>query len=158
VFRLAEHEEGNDKSSILTGERSMWSHIILGFLEQAVARSAHECGHSREDWGGIPVVLLFGDDYQLPSIGNSGATNIPQINKNGGMKGLHDMMQCQGGLQSMNLSEEVMELDQVCRQTEDQVSLKDIIEHLQLVWMYEQDEAHLMVLTLDDDQYTSTEI
>jgi hypothetical protein len=96
-------------------ERSMLSQIILGLVEHAVARSAHECGHSGEDLGGIPVRISFGDDYQLPSIGNGGATNIPQLNKNSGAKGLHDMTQCQGGLQFMNLAEEVMELDQVCR-------------------------------------------
>jgi hypothetical protein len=78
-----------------------------------VVRSAHECGHSGEDLGGIPVMVLFGDDYQLPSIGNSGATDIPQLNKNGGVKGLHDITQCQGGIQFMHLAEEVIELDQV---------------------------------------------
>jgi hypothetical protein len=57
-------------------------------------------------------MILFGDDYQLPSIGNGGATNIPQLNKNSGTKGLHDMTQWQGGIQFMNLTEEVMELDQ----------------------------------------------
>jgi hypothetical protein len=139
-------------------ERSMLSQIILGFVEQAVARSAHECGHSGEDWGGIPVMILFGDDYQLPSIGNCGATNIPQLNKNSGRKGLHDMTQCQGGLQFMNLAEEVMELDQVCRQTDDQVIFKGILERLRLGWMNEQDEARLRILTLDDDHYSSREI
>jgi hypothetical protein len=113
-------------------ERLMLSQIILGFFEQAVARSAHECGHSGEDWGGIPVMILFVDDCQLPSIGNGGATNIPQLNKNNGTKGLHDMKQCQGGLQFMNLAEEVMELDQVCRQTDDQVIFKGILERLHL--------------------------
>jgi hypothetical protein len=132
----------------------MLSQIIPGLVEQAVARSAHECGHSGEDWGGIPVVILFGDVYQLPSIGNGAATNIPQLNKNSGTKGLHDMTQCLGGLQFMNLSEEVMELDQVCRQTDDQVIFKGIIERLRLGWMNEQDEARLRVLTLDDDHYT----
>jgi hypothetical protein len=63
--------------AIIMDERSMMSQIILGLVEQAVARSAHECGHSGEDWGGIPVMILFGDDYQLPPIGNGGATNIP---------------------------------------------------------------------------------
>jgi hypothetical protein len=133
---------------ILKDETLMLSQIILGLVEQAVDRSSHECGHSGEDWGGIPVMVLFGDDYQLPSIDNSGATNIPQLNKNGDMKGLHDMTQCQGGLKFMNLAEEVMELDQVYRQTEDQVIFKGIIERLQLGWMNEQDEAHLRVLTL----------
>jgi hypothetical protein len=58
----------------------------------------------------------------------------------------------------MNLAEEVMELDQVCRQTDDQVIFKGILECLRLGWMNEQDEARLWVLTLDDDHYTSKEI
>jgi hypothetical protein len=58
----------------------------------------------------------------------------------------------------MNLAEEVMELDQVCRQTDDQVIFKGILERLHLEWMNEQDEARLLVLTLDDDHYTSREI
>jgi hypothetical protein len=48
----------------------------------------------------------------------------------------------------MNLAEEVMELDQVCRQTDDQVIFKGILERLCLGW-------RLRVLTLDDDHYTS---
>jgi hypothetical protein len=139
-------------------ERSMLSQIILGVVEQAVARSAHECGHSGEDWGGITVMILFGDDYQLPSIGNGGATNIHQLNKNSGTKGIHDMTQCQGGPQFMNLAEEAMELDQVCRQTDYQVIFKGILERLRLGWMNEQDEARLRVLSLDGDHYTSKEI
>jgi hypothetical protein len=144
--------------AIMMDERSMLSKIILALVEQTVARSAHDCRHSGEDWGGIPVMILFGDDYQLPSIGNGGATNIPQLNKNIGTKGLHDMTQCQGWLQLMNLAEEVMELDHVHRQTDDQVIFKGILEHLRLGWMNEQDEERLLVLTLDYDHYTSKEI
>jgi hypothetical protein len=144
--------------AIMMDERSMLSQIILGLVEQAVARSAHECGHSGEEWGGILVMILFGDDYQLPSIGDGGATNIPQLNKNSGTKGLHDMTQCQGGLQFMNLEEQVMELDQVCCQTDDQVIFKGILKRMRLGWMNEQDEARLRVLKLDDDHYTSKEI
>jgi hypothetical protein len=77
-------------------------------------------------------MILFGDDYQLPSIGNGGTTNIPQLNKNSGTKGLHYITQCQGGLKFMNLAEEVIDLDQVCRQTDDQVIFKVILERLDL--------------------------
>jgi site-specific recombinase XerD len=55
--------------AVLMDERSMLNQITLGLVEQTVARSAHECVHSGEDWGGIPVMVLFGDAYQLPSIG-----------------------------------------------------------------------------------------
>jgi hypothetical protein len=57
-----------------------------------------------------------------------------------------------------NLAEEVMELDQVCHQTEDHIIFKGIIERLHLGWMNEQDEARMRILTLDDDHYTSKEI
>jgi hypothetical protein len=30
--------------------------------------------------GGLPVVIMFGDDYQLPAMGKPGATRIPIIN------------------------------------------------------------------------------
>jgi hypothetical protein len=59
----------------------MLSQIILALVEHAVARSAQECGHSGEYWGGITAIILFGDDYQLPYIGNGGTTNISQLNK-----------------------------------------------------------------------------
>jgi hypothetical protein len=99
-------------------------------------------------------MISFGDYYQLPSLGNGGETNIPQLKKNSGTKGLHDMTQCQGGLQFMNLAEEVMELDQVFHQTDDQFIFKGILERLRLGWMNERDEARLRVLMLDDDHYT----
>jgi hypothetical protein len=36
--------------AIMMDETSMLSQIIIGFVEQAVARSDHECGNSGEDW------------------------------------------------------------------------------------------------------------
>jgi hypothetical protein len=63
------------------------------------------------------------------------------------------MKQCQEGLQFMNLAEEVMELDQLSRQTEDQVLYKGILECVHLNWMIAQHETHVRVLTLDGDHY-----
>jgi hypothetical protein len=51
-----------------------------------------------------------------------------------------------------------MELDQVCRQTDNQVVFKGILERLHCGWMNEQDEARLQVLMLYYDHYTSKEI
>lgn len=58
---------------LMVDERSMLnSHVTFGAEEHA-----RECafnGHNRrERWGGIPVVLLFGDDYQLPPVDKKGA-------------------------------------------------------------------------------------
>ena len=49
-------------------ERSMISQNVLGSAEANISSTAHNLGHESEDWGGIPVVVIFGDDYQLPSI------------------------------------------------------------------------------------------
>jgi hypothetical protein len=107
---------------------------------------------------GITGMFLFGDYYQVPAIGDSGATRIPQLNNKTSSKGMNDMTQCQGGLQFPNLSVEVMQLDQVVRQSEDQVFFKPILELLCLGWMAEQGEARLRVLALDDDNYTQKEM
>jgi hypothetical protein len=65
--------------TLLVDEISMLSQEIVALLEEAVAKTGHESGHAREDWGGLPVVKMFGDDYQLPAMGNPGATSIPII-------------------------------------------------------------------------------
>jgi len=49
-------------------ERSMISQKLFGATEKNISQTAHGCGHSHEEWGGIPIVVIFGDDYQLPSI------------------------------------------------------------------------------------------
>ena len=49
-------------------ERSMISQKVIGATEINVSKAAHGGGHSDEDWGGIPIIIIFGDDYQLPSI------------------------------------------------------------------------------------------
>jgi hypothetical protein len=44
----------------------MISQVVLGATEINVSLTAHSCGHDSEDWGGIPVVVLFGDLEKLP--------------------------------------------------------------------------------------------
>jgi hypothetical protein len=80
----------------------------------------------------FPVTVLFGDDYQHPAFGDSGATI-----KN--LKLMNNMTQCQGGLQFLNLSEELLEWYQVIRQSEDQIFFKLILEQLRLGWITKQD-------------------
>jgi hypothetical protein len=87
-------------------------------------------------------------------MGKPGATRIPIISTNN-TKGNHDMTQHQGSLQFVNLSEQVMELDQVVRQREDQQHFKGLLERMRLGWLTDQDEHRLRTLILDDDNYTS---
>jgi hypothetical protein len=46
-------------------ERSMLSSIILAVTERNIRECVLKEQNSKEIWGGVLVVLLFGDDYQL---------------------------------------------------------------------------------------------
>ena len=37
-------------------------------IEYNVSKTAHGGGHYDEDWGGVPVVIFLGDDYQIPPV------------------------------------------------------------------------------------------
>ena len=39
----------------------MISQRVLGNTEMNIRHTAHGGGHENEDWGGIPVVVLFGE-------------------------------------------------------------------------------------------------
>ena len=39
---------------------------MVGAAEKNAACTAHGGSHDEEDWGGIPIVIWIGDDYQLP--------------------------------------------------------------------------------------------
>ena len=41
---------------------------VLGLIKQYAQQSAHGGRNKKEAWGGIPIVILVGDDYQLPPI------------------------------------------------------------------------------------------
>ena len=60
---------------LMVDERSMLnSHVTFG-AEEHVRECAFNGHNRRERWGGVPVVLLFGDDYQLPPTDKKGAIN-----------------------------------------------------------------------------------
>ena len=53
---------------LIIDERSLLSMDALGAAERNCTMNAHGGVNRNKDWGGIPIVLLFGDDYQLPAV------------------------------------------------------------------------------------------
>jgi hypothetical protein len=53
---------------LVVDERSMLSAELLGMMEYYAKMTAHKGTNKDKEWGGIPIVILVGDDYQLPSI------------------------------------------------------------------------------------------
>lgn len=58
--------------AILLDERSMISAQLLGCAERNVRSTCHGGGKEGLDWGGVPVVIVFGDDCQLPPVNIQG--------------------------------------------------------------------------------------
>jgi hypothetical protein len=49
--------------TIIFDESCMIGKIVIRVTELNVSKTCHNGGHENEDWGGIPFVALFGDDY-----------------------------------------------------------------------------------------------
>jgi hypothetical protein len=58
---------------LIIDERSMLSLKVLGVAERNIRNTVYAGQNSQEIWGGIPAVLLFGNDYQLWPVIEEGA-------------------------------------------------------------------------------------
>lgn len=53
---------------IIIDERSMLDATVLGTMKHYMQQCAHGGKKLDHPWGGIPIIILVGDDYQLPPI------------------------------------------------------------------------------------------
>ena len=54
---------------LIVDERSMVSSSVLGCTQQRVEETIYQgLGIDKHSWGGLPVLILAGDDYQLPGV------------------------------------------------------------------------------------------
>jgi len=58
---------------LIVDERSMINSQLIAGAERNLRHCVFGQQNQTEEWGGIPVVLLFGDDYQLPPVKSKGA-------------------------------------------------------------------------------------
>ena len=61
----------------------MISSSLLGRAEHIINKTAFQCQgfHLKHSWGGIPVVIIAGDDFQLSGIGEDAHDAIPPYTK-----------------------------------------------------------------------------
>ena len=133
-------------------ERSLISQSALGSSEINISKVAHNGGHESEDWGGVPIVVIFGDDYQLPSI-EPGA--IDSFNS---CKGETMGKSTNGRQQFLILGKTVMELTQIMRQQEHEIEFMNILCRIRLGQATNEDITTLMSLHLDHHDFSRDEV
>ena len=63
--------------ALVIDERSLVTSKVLGSAEALLSETIFEGGHHRdESWGGLPILIIAGDDYQLPGIGEGPLTAL----------------------------------------------------------------------------------
>ena len=62
-------------SVLVTDEMSQINFSLLAGTEHNTMQCIYKDSNTKEYWGGLPVVLLFGHDYQLLPVAESGAIN-----------------------------------------------------------------------------------
>ena len=73
--------------ALIVDERSMIESKTIAAAERNMRQCAFGGQNTSEVWGGLPVVIVFGDDYQLPPIQKKGAIQgFAQKKKTGIMK------------------------------------------------------------------------
>jgi hypothetical protein len=116
--------------AVIFDERSMIGLKTMGSACFNVTQSAHGGVHSEEDWGGIPIIIAFGDDYQLPPSLDKGVFDIV-VDCGAAARGFSGP-EAIGAEQFLSLSECVMELGVGKRQVEGQEWFKSILAPMRL--------------------------
>lgn len=114
----------SDLLCLIIDERSLLSASDLGKAEKCISNVIHNCrGNENQLFGGLPVFILVGDDYQLPAqdgvIQNMEKKYLPPSTA----RGMQVILEC---------SKKVMHLTTSKRMSDSNTEQKDIIEKIRL--------------------------
>lgn len=133
--------------ALIVDERSLVSNVVLGTAAQQIAETIFEGGQIEDDmWGGLPIVILAGDDFQLPS------QDEGPINTLGAPKPKNKMLGI-GRSVLKECAENVYDLHGSKRISDKQADDKDLVSQIRLATENGVDSKHidrLMNLHLDN--------
>ena len=135
--------------AILIDERSMLSAELLGAVERNIALTCHGGNKYKEKWGGVPIVLLIGDDYQLPPVQimgkGKGAFHALEYKPSKHLKGIS--VELSGMNEFLRLSKLAFTLDTNKRVIKGQEEFKQILSRVRIGQPTEKDKDILLSLS-----------
>jgi len=121
---------------------------VLGAVERNVALTCLGGNKHKQKWGGIPIILFLGDDYQLPPVQimgkGKGAFHALDYKPSGFKKGIS--VELHGMDEFLRLSKGVMTLDSNKRIQQDQENFRDILNRVRIGRPIEKDKEILLSL------------
>ena len=110
--------------ALLIDERSLVPSKLLGTCEQVLAETIYEGAELlKHSFGGLPIVVLFGDDYQLPAIGEGALHALYKSRTDGKMTLI-------GRREFLNSAKHVMELNSIKRMDNNKLDQKQLLSKL----------------------------
>jgi hypothetical protein len=111
--------------ALIIDERSLLGSKLFGCCRQKITETIYNSHGKSHPWGGLPIVILVGDDYQLPPSFDTGAFHSlhPLPGSSSKAMGQSSFKEC---------SEKVMHLSVNRRVEDDQVVTKELLEHLRV--------------------------
>ena len=141
---------------LIIDERSLLSASLLGLLEQHCRECANLGTRQTDSWGGIPIVILVGDDYQLPSVEPGAFYSLDQEKRNKILSRMKNVAQMRitdnGWNEFINMSKTVMKLNTTKRVKSGDTRLQRILNAVrgeQNDFIDPKDIEHMMKLHLE---------
>lgn len=146
-----------DTVVLMLDERSMRCSRVLSRMELVARRCAHGGHNTQTPWGGIPVIIQFGDDHQLAPI-DRGAVLIP-LPGHGDIhvKPKNDRAVLRGNDIFLDFAEDVMDLQVIKRVDPHETQALERLERTRNDLLTEDDVEHFKRLHLEEGNFTKEE-
>ena len=148
---------------IIIDERSMVDATVLGIIKYYMQKCAHGGGNSDHPWGGIPIIIFVGDDYQLPPImpGAFYALHQENLQKFKNMSAAQFKARADGFEEFLEMGKTVIYLEGEKRVNEGQEKFKQILRAIRCEdeqqHLTEDDVQSLLELDLAHKTFTDTQ-
>lgn len=117
--------------ALIIDERSLLASNLLGNAEQKMKETIFGGLLPDIDWGGLPILILVGDDYQLPPVKNEGGLEVLLPNTR---ETRYSKATINGKIQMKQCAQFVMELKQSRRLQEKREKDKQLLHRFRLCY------------------------